>query len=126
MVRFGIAGFGLHAVKRLMPGFALAGNCRVTALSRRDLEKAKASAREYAVPQAFSSTAELCKSADVDAVFVTSPNSIHLEDVLTAIDAGKPVLCEKPMGMSAQECRQMVESARKAKVLLGVAPGFPV
>ena len=41
LVRFGILGFGLHAVKRLMPGFALAQNCRVTALSRRTLEKAQ-------------------------------------------------------------------------------------
>jgi 1,5-anhydro-D-fructose reductase (1,5-anhydro-D-mannitol-forming) len=124
MVRFGIVGFGLHAVRRLMPGFALARSCQVTALSRRDLTKAQAAAAEYKIPLTFSSTAELCRSPEVDAVFVTTPNSVHLADVLTAIAAGKPVLCEKPMGMNAAECRQMVQAARAAKVVLGVAQVF--
>jgi predicted dehydrogenase len=124
MVRFGIAGFGLHAVRRLMPGFALARSCKVTALSRRDMAKAKANSAEYKIPLVFPSTAELCQSPEVDAVLVTTPNSLHLADVLTAIEAGKPVLCEKPMGMNATECRQMVEAARAAKVLLGVAQIF--
>jgi 1,5-anhydro-D-fructose reductase (1,5-anhydro-D-mannitol-forming) len=124
MVRFGIAGFGLHAVRRLMPGFALARSCRVTALSRRDMAKAKAASAEYKIPLVFSSTADLCRSPEVDAVLVTTPNSLHLSDVLTAVDAGKPVLCEKPMGMNAAECKQMVEAARASKVLLGVAHIF--
>jgi predicted dehydrogenase len=124
MVRFGIIGFGLHAVRRLMPGFALAQTCKVTALSRRNMAKARASAAEYGIPLAFDSAAELCQSPEVDAVLVTTPNALHLEDVLTAVAHGKPVLCEKPMGMSAGECKQMVEAARKTGVLLGVAQVF--
>jgi predicted dehydrogenase len=124
MLRFGIAGFGLHAVRRLMPGFALAKNCRVTALSRRDLGTARKSAAEYKIPLAFDSVEELSRSSEVDAVLVTTPNSRHLPDVLAAIEAGKHVLCEKPIAMNADECRQMVEAARKRKVLLGVAHVF--
>jgi predicted dehydrogenase len=124
MIRFGIAGFGLHAVKRMMPGFLRAENCRVTALSRRDLAKAKKSAQEHNIRLAFDSVEALAKSPEVDAVFVTTPNSLHLQDVLTAVACGKPVLCEKPLAMNADECRQMVEAARKAKVLFGVAHVF--
>jgi predicted dehydrogenase len=124
MINFGIVGFGLHAGKRLMPGFALARNCRVAALSRRDLAKAQASARQYDIPLAFDSAEELCRSPQVDAVFVATPNACHLRDVLTATGCGKPVLCEKPMGINAGECRQMVEAARTAEVLLGVAQVF--
>jgi predicted dehydrogenase len=124
VIRYGILGFGLHAVRRLMPGFALARNSRVTALCRREMEKARASASEYHIPLAFDSAADLCRSGEVDAVFVTTPNSCHLRDVLLAIECGKAVLCEKPMGMNAAECRQMVEAARRAKVLLGVAQVF--
>ncbi len=124
MIRFGILGFGLHAVKRLMPGFALAQNCRVTALSRRTLEKAQASARQHNIPLAFDSAEDLCRSPEVDAVFVTTPNACHLADVLLAIQCGKPVLCEKPMGVNAGECRRMVEAARSAGLLLGVAQVF--
>lgn len=124
MVRYGILGFGLHAVRRLMPGFALAQGSRVTALSRRNLEKALASAAEHNIPHAFGSAEELCRCPEVDAVFVTTPNSCHLQDVLLAIQHKKPVLCEKPMGMNADECRKMVEAARNAKVPVGVAQVF--
>jgi len=124
MIRYGILGFGLHAVRRLMPGFALARSSCVSALSRRDMKQAEASAAEYKIVQAFDSAADLCRSSEVDAIFVATPNSSHLKDVLRAIDAGKPVLCEKPMGMNAAECRQMVEASRRANVLLGVAQVF--
>jgi predicted dehydrogenase len=124
MVNFGIVGFGLHAVKRLMPGFILSKNTRVVALSRRDIRKAEASARQFKIPHAFSSVEDLCKSSEVDAVLVTSPNSCHVSDVMTALKSGKHVLCEKPLAMDAPECRQMVEAARKAGRLLGVAQVF--
>src|SRR5579864_1767682 len=124
MINFGIIGFGLHAVKRLMPGFALAKNCRVTALSRRDLGKAQASARQYDIPLAFDSAEKLCRSPQVDAVFIATPNGFHLQDVLIATACGKPILCEKPMALNAEQCQQMVEAARKAKVLLGIAQVF--
>src|SRR5579862_2247731 len=124
MVNFGILGFGLHAVKRLMPGFAKAKNCRVVGLSRRDVDKAQASAREFKIPLAFDSAEELCRAPEVDAVFIATPNACHLNDVLLAIRYGKPVLCEKPMAMHADECRRMVEAAHAANILLGVAQVF--
>jgi predicted dehydrogenase len=124
MIRYGILGFGLHAVRRLMPGFALASNSRVTALSRRDMKQAQASAAEYKISHAFDSAADLCRSPEVDAIFVATPDCSHLKDVLLAIESGKPVLCEKPMGMNAGECGQMVEAARREKLLLGVAHVF--
>jgi len=124
MVRFGIVGFGLPAVKRLMSGFALSKNCKVTALSRRDITQARESARQYEIPLAFDSVADLCSSPEVDAVLVTTPNSLHLKDVLTAIEAGKAVLCEKPLAMNANEAREMVEAARRKNVKFGVAHVF--
>jgi predicted dehydrogenase len=124
MIRFGIAGFGLHAVRRLMPGFALAQNCKVVALSRRDQQKAREVGAQYEIPHVFASTEELCRCPEVDAVLVTTPNACHLADVLTAVGSHKPVLCEKPMGINADECRQMVEAAKKAGVLLGIAQVF--
>ena len=124
MINFGIIGFGLHAAKRLMPGFALAKNCRVTALSRRDLAKAQASAQQHDIALAFDSAEALCRSPKVDAVFIATPNASHLQDVLIATACGKPVLCEKPMAVHGDQCRQMVEAARRAGVLLGVAQVF--
>src|SRR5271167_827238 len=121
MIRYGIVGFGLHAVKRMMPGFQRASRCRVVALSRRDLPQAQGSARQFRIAYAFASTADLCACPDVDAVFVSSPDALHCAEVLTASQHRKPVLCEKPMAMNASEARTMVEAARKAGVTLGVA-----
>lgn len=121
MIRFGIAGFGLHAVKRLMPGFSLANRCTVTALSRRDLQRAQQSAEEFQIAHAFTSTADLCACPEVDAILVTTPDALHRDDVLEAIRHRKPVLCEKPMAMNPTEAREMVDAARAAGVTLGVA-----
>ncbi|HXY04669.1 MAG TPA: Gfo/Idh/MocA family oxidoreductase [Terriglobales bacterium] len=124
MVKFGIVGFGLHAVKRLMPGFALAKNSRVVALSKRNADEARDAARQFQIPLAFPTAEELCRSSEVDAVFVATPNACHLHDVLVAIECRKPVLCEKPMAINAEECARMVEAARRESVLLGVAQVF--
>lgn len=104
-----------------MPGFANAKNCRVTALTRRDLDRARESAREYGIPHAFTSTAEMCACPEVDAVFIATPDAMHLADVLDAARFGKPMLVEKPMAMNAVESEQMVSAARSAGVILGVA-----
>ncbi|HUO59116.1 MAG TPA: Gfo/Idh/MocA family oxidoreductase [Candidatus Acidoferrales bacterium] len=124
MIRYGIAGFGLHAVKRLMPGFAGAQNSQAVALSRRNFAQAQSDAARYAIDYAFATTRELCECPEVDAVFVTSPNAIHLADVLTCIEHGKHVLCEKPMAMNAAEAEQMVTAANQRGVVLGIAQCF--
>jgi len=126
MVRYGILGFGLHAVRRLMPGFAQAQRSTVTGLWRRDPQKAREALQQYnQFPlRAYDSPEALCASQEVDAIFVASPDALHLEHVMAAIQHRKPVLCEKPMGMNSAECERMVEAAERAGVLLGVAQNF--
>ena len=82
------------------------------------------SAAEYKIPWGHDSVAAMAASPEVDAVLVTTPNASHLVDALAAIDAGKHVLCEKPMAMNSDECRQMVEAARRRGVVFGVAHVF--
>jgi predicted dehydrogenase len=118
MVRYGILGFGHHAVKRLMPAFA---EGQVTGLWRRDPAKAEANAREYKIPHVFSSAEDLCASPEIDAVFIVSPDALHLPDVLLAARYGKHVLCEKPLGMNTAEVEQMLFATRAAGVVFGVA-----
>lgn len=124
MVRYGIVGFGLHGVKRLMPGFAGASNSTVVALSRRNLAQGRKDAEHFNIAHAFATTEELCACPEVDVVFVSSPNALHVTDTLTALRHGKAVLCEKPMAMNASEAEQMSNAAREAGLLLGIAQCF--
>jgi len=121
MTRYGILGFGHHAVKRLLPGFAGAQSSTVTGLWRRDPAKAEANGREHNIPHVFSSAEDLCASSEIDAVFVVSPDALHLPHVLLAAQHGKPVLCEKPLAMNAAEVEKMLFATRAAGVVFGVA-----
>jgi len=121
MIRYGILGFGHHAVRRLMPAFRGATQSQLAGLWRRDAAKAEANAREFSIPAIFATPAELCASPEIDAVFIVSPDALHLEHVLLAAKYGKHILCEKPLAMSADEVRQMLAAAERANVKFGVA-----
>lgn len=123
-VRFAILGFGKHAARRLLPGFAKSEHAVLTGLWRRDQQAAQANATEHNIPHVFASREELCASPEIDAVFITSPDAMHKDDALLAIAHGKAVLCEKPLAMSAAEAEEMVAAANKAGVLFGVAQNF--
>jgi len=121
MIRYGLLGFGHHCEKRLVPSFRGARASVLTGLWRRDFEKAKANARAYSIEHVFETAEELCASPLIDAIFVTSPDALHLPHVLMALAHGKPVLCEKPLGMNANEVEQMLAASRAAGQRLGVA-----
>ncbi|MES2220078.1 MAG: Gfo/Idh/MocA family oxidoreductase [Acidobacteriota bacterium] len=124
MVRYGILGFGLHGFKRLIPAFAGAKNSKLTGIWRRNLDKAKANANDYGIETVFTTAEELCASPGVDAVFVTSPDALHMHDSLLAMSHHKAVLCEKPLAMNAGEVEQMLVAANQARVQFGVAQNF--
>jgi predicted dehydrogenase len=121
MIRYGLLGFGHHCEKRLIPAFQETHASTLAGLWRRDFLKAEADASKYSVPHAFRTAEELCASPDIDAVFVTSPDALHLPDTLMALRHGKAVLCEKPLGMNAGEVEQMLAAAGNAGQRLGVA-----
>lgn len=123
-VRFAILGFGHHAIRRLMPAFARSEHAIVTGLWRRDQALAAQNCREHRIEHCFASREELCASPEVDAVFITSPDAMHLADALLAIEHGKAVLCEKPLAMNAGEATEMARAAEAAGVLFGVGHNF--
>lgn len=123
-VRFGILGFGNHARRRLVPAFANSSNATLAGAWRRNQQLAAAECVEYGIPHCFRSERKLCASPDIDVVFITSPDSLHKQDALLAIQHGKAVLCEKPLAMNAAEAEEMVSAAKSAGVLFGVAQNF--
>lgn len=123
-VRFAILGFGLHAVRRLLPAFAESEKTQLVGMWRRDQAAAKQNCADHKIAHCFASAEELCASPDVDAVFITSPDAMHYADTLLALRNGKAVLCEKPVAMNATQAREMQEAANAAGVLYGVAQNF--
>ena len=109
-----------------MPGFAAAKSSTVTAFWRKDPKKAEETVRLYPQFQlrAYDAPEALCAADDVDAIFVASPDALHLEHVLLAVKHRKPVLCEKPMAMNSSECERMIEAADRVGVPLGIAQNF--
>ncbi len=113
-VRYGLIGSGYFGLA-LGRGFVRQPGARITRVF--DPENADSAVREFGAV-AVSSIEELCRSSDVDAVIVASPNWAHRDAVITAAEAGKPIFCEKPMALSFEDCSAMVDAAHAAGVLL--------
>jgi 1,5-anhydro-D-fructose reductase (1,5-anhydro-D-mannitol-forming) len=123
-VRFAILGFGHHAVRRLVPAFAKCEHASLVGMWRRNHAAAAANCAEFKIPYCFPTREALCSSPDVDVVFITSPDAMHKDDMMLALQHGKAVLCEKPVAMNAADAEEMAAAADQAGVLFGVGQNF--
>jgi D-xylose 1-dehydrogenase (NADP+, D-xylono-1,5-lactone-forming) len=90
----------------------------VAAVASRDRARAEAYAREHAIPRAYGSYEELLADPDLDAVYISLPNSLHVEWSIRALEAGKHVLCEKPLTRLPQAAEQAFDAAERAGRIL--------
>jgi len=120
-VRYGIIGFGIFAEKSLLPAFRQATQSELIALHKTQLDAAKAKAAQYGIPYFYDSPEGLVGNPAIDAVVIASPNALHAEHTILAAQAGKHILCEKPMAMNVEECQQMIDACRGHCVRLMVA-----
>ncbi|MBT8163675.1 MULTISPECIES: Gfo/Idh/MocA family protein [Arthrobacter] len=119
-LRWGILG-SARIVRKTIPALQATRNGEVVGIASRTEEKAREYAGKHGIPQAFGSYEALLASPDIDAVYIPLPNTLHLEWILKSLDAGKHVLCEKPLAMSASECETIARKADETglKVLEG-------
>ncbi len=119
--RIGIsgAGFGVNAH---LPALLAHPQFEVVALA--SPSRAAAIAQQRGIPHAFTSAAEMIAGCELDAVTVASPPFAHRDDVLAALDAGKHVLCEKPLALNVEQAEEMVAAARDAGTACGIAHEF--
>jgi predicted dehydrogenase len=121
MLRFGILSTAKIGRELVVPAIQDAENCVVTAIASRDLSKARAMADRFSVPHAFGSYEEMLASDLIDAVYIPLPTSQHIEWTIKAADAGKHVLCEKPMALKASEIDAVIAARDRNKVLISEA-----
>jgi predicted dehydrogenase len=116
--KIGILGTSNHFMKRIVLPLRESKYCETYAIGSRNINKAASVAQKFNIPLWFNSYEAVLETPEVDMVYIPLPNHRHKEWVDKAIDAGKPVLCEKPLGMNLQEARQMVEKAADADIPL--------
>jgi predicted dehydrogenase len=120
-IRWGILGVAKIATAKVIPAMQRASNAEIAAIASRDLNKARAAAEQLGIPQAYGSYEELLKDASIDAIYNPLPNHLHVLWSIRAAEAGKHVLCEKPIGLSVAETRDLIAARDKAHVKIGEA-----
>ena len=94
---------------------------KLSAVASRDLSKAQAYAAEWHIPQAYGAYEELLADENIDAIYNSLPNHLHAEWSIRAAEAGKHVLCEKPLALSVEEVDRITAAARNHGVVIAEA-----
>jgi predicted dehydrogenase len=111
-VRWGVLSTAKIGTEKVIPAMQAGDFARVDAIASRDLEKATEAARQLGIPKAYGSYEELLSDPDIDAVYNPLPNHLHVPWSIKALETGKHVLCEKPIGLSAAEGDALLQAAR--------------
>ncbi|MCY4080905.1 MAG: Gfo/Idh/MocA family oxidoreductase [Caldilineaceae bacterium] len=119
-VHWGIVGAGKIAESQFAPAVASADGHELAAVSRRELAAAQRFAERHGARRAYNSVEALLEDDEVSAVYVATPPHLHARETVLAAEAGKHVLCEKPMAMTTGEAREMIDACRASGVLLTI------
>jgi predicted dehydrogenase len=120
-IRWGVLGVSKFAMTRAIPGMLKAQFTEVAAIASRDLARAESAAHELNLPHAYGSYGELLADPSIAVIYNPLPNPLHVPWSIRALEAGKHVLCEKPIGMNAAEVDLLIAARDKAQKLAGEA-----
>lgn len=120
-LRWGVVGCAGIAIRSVIPGIQKSESGDVVAIASRNGEKAKETAEALGIPKSYGSYEALLADDDIDAIYIPLPNHLHREWTIRAAEAGKHVLCEKPIALDAAEAQEMVDACAKAGVKLAEA-----
>lgn len=117
-VKWGVLGTAGIAKGCTIPGMQLAENCELCAIAGRSIEKAEQFKNEFGFEKAYGTYEELLADEDIQAVYIPLPNELHYEWVMKAIEAGKNVLCEKPLAPTKKQVEELFAAAKEKGVIL--------
>ncbi len=120
-LRWGVLGAAKIATVKVIPAMQAGQLTEITAIASRDRSKADAAAQELGIPKAYGSYEELLADPEIDAIYNPLPNHLHVPWSIRAAEAGKHVLCEKPIAMSVQETRELIAARDRTGVTIGEA-----
>src|SRR6266566_2811255 len=111
-VRWGVLSTADIGVSKVIPAMQQGEYLQITAISSRNLAKARAVATQLGIPNAYGSYEELLADPDIDAIYNPLPNHLHVPWSIKALEAGKHVLCEKPIALTSVEAQQLADAAK--------------
>lgn len=117
MIRWGIIGTGRIA-NTFAEDLKFVENAKLVGVSSRAEETARAFAAQHGIDKYHSSYQGVVEQKDVDAIYIATPHSLHAENMLSCLEGGKPVLCEKPFTINEAQARTVIDRARKKQILL--------
>src|SRR6266516_3383838 len=120
-VRWGVLGVAKIAREKVIPAMQRSRWADVTAIASRDIDKARAAAAALGIPRAYGSYEELLADPDVEAIYNPLPNHLHVPWSIRAAEAGKHVLCEKPLALTVAEGRALIDARNRTGVKIGEA-----
>jgi predicted dehydrogenase len=109
------------ATAKVIPAMQRCELAEIRAIASRDLAKAEKAARELGIPRAYGSYEKLLADPEIDAIYNPLPNHLHVPWTIRAAEAGKHVLCEKPIGLDAAEARELLAARERTGVIIGEA-----
>jgi predicted dehydrogenase len=112
-VRWGVLSTAKIGMEKVIPAMQQGRFCRIDALASRTAGKAQQAAQNLGIQKAYGSYESLLADPDIDAIYIPLPNHLHVEWSIRALEAGKHVLCEKPIGLSAADGIRLVEAAKR-------------
>jgi predicted dehydrogenase len=121
IIRWGVLSTANIGVKKVIPAMQQGQLCTVAAIASRDLAKASAVAAQLNIPTVYGSYEELLADPNIDAIYNPLPNQLHVPWTIRAAEAGKHVLCEKPLAMNRAEAESLLEVRARTRVLIGEA-----
>ena len=120
-VKWGVLSTASIAVRCVIPAMQQCRSAEIIGIASRSLEKAKATAKELAIPKAYGSYDELIADPEIEAIYNPLPNDLHVELSIRAASHGKHVLCEKPVSCTVAEARRLLETRDEFNVKIGEA-----
>ncbi len=120
-VKWGVLGVANIAVKKVIPGMQAGELCEIAAIASRDLRKAERAAKELGIAKAYGSYEALLADPTIEAIYNPLPNHLHVPWSIKAAEAGKHVLCEKPVSLTVAEAKTLLAARDRAGVKIGEA-----
>ena len=120
-IRFGVLSVAKIGTVRVIPAMLQCASCEIAAIASRDLNRAKETAEKLGIPTAYGSYEELLADPSIDAIYNPLPNQLHLPWSIRAAEAGKHVLCEKPLTMNPAEVEKLIEVRDRTGVKMAEA-----